>query len=759
MSGPLLDWMPDLLAFLRRSWRVVTGCTVVVVVLAAAYLLLATPSYTASSTLMLDVQAAAPFQRDAGGGGDAAYVGGVAESQVEILESMGIARAVVRKLGLGRDWAFLANGQTLGDTLINLLLAPFSRSTPSTPESRAAYEETHAATVLAKLTTVRRIGMSFILQLDVTTHDPAMSTRLNAAIVDAFVDSGLDAKIVNTKRASVWLHERIAELQGQAAAADRAVQDYKAQAGIVDTDRGLMNEQHLGELNSQLVLARTRLTDATARLDRIRDVMAHDVTKGQVSDELENAIITHLREEYVDDARQLAEWLPKFGPNHASVVQMRARLKDIQQQIQTELERIAQSTESDYEVALANERDIERQLAALVSDADATNVKLVRLRELQSAADNYKSLYADFLQRYTEAVQDQSFPISNVRVVTQPFIPTGASWPRPIIVLPASLVLGLFLGFAVALVRESLDRGLHTAAQVRAGLGLPCLGLLPVLKLRKPSRRERAASGRLAADRQIVAPPPILRQIMLAPLSPYAEAIRGLRLRLARASEGRRAISVIGCVSALPGEGKTTVSANFAFFLAAAGFRTLLVDWDLRRRSLSRLLAPTCAAGFAEVVNGSVPLDAAIWHDPDSSLAFLPAGDDRGAASGGQAPGQTAGQAHGQTQCHAHGAAAILPGLGSLLASLREQYDYVVVDLPALLPAHDAAAAARLVDGVVIVVEWAKTPIDVVRDSLEQAGIEPQRLLGVVLNKVDVRAHSLYSAGSQAHGPVPLVPA
>jgi succinoglycan biosynthesis transport protein ExoP len=740
-KGHVLDWVPDLFAFLRRSWRSVLAGAVLATLLGIAYLLAAAPWFTASSVVMVDIQATMPFQPQTDVI-DSQYASGIAESQVEVLQSMGVARQVVRTLKLQDNAAFLANGSSVFRQLLGLLSAPFSAGTPPSAESR----EEHAAEILNRLTRVRRIGMSFILELDVTTDDPALSAQLNNALVDAFVGAGLDAKNVNEKRASVWLQQRIAELQAEATAADRAVQDFKAEARIVDTDKGLMEAQRVSELTSQLVLARARVADTSARRDRIRQIIANGVDNEGVSDELDDPVIVHLRNQYVDAANQARQWAAKVGPNHAAVVQMRARMDDIQQQLRAELARMAEGAESDYRVAQDNQRDIERQLDGLVTDAERINFNLVRLRELQSAADTYKELYADFLERYTEAVQNQSFPISDIRVVTRAAPPLRQSWPIVPLVLVGSVCLGMMFGLIAAMVRESLDLGVHTGAQIQAGLGLPCLGMLPVLRGAdgdNGAQAPRETAADTGSDGRTIATPAILRQVMLKPFSPYAEAIRGLRFKLARVSAGLREGGVIGCVSARSGEGKTTVSANFACFLAGAGFRTLLVDWDLRRQSLTRMLAPGRQAGFADVASGSATLEQAIWTDPATGLAFLPAAAFRPAAAAGRMRDPD----------------AILSTFGELLATLRTRFDYIVVDLPAMLPVVDAAVAARLADGVLIVVEWGKTPLAVVQDSIAQSQIDPERLLGVMLNKVDLDKVIDYYAAGQAQGPAPLVPA
>jgi succinoglycan biosynthesis transport protein ExoP len=722
----LFDWAPDLLAFLRRAWVTVAVSTAVMVTIGITYQLTATPHYTASSTVFVDMQAAAPFTANSTPM-DSQFANGYAESQVEVLQSDGLAGVVVDRLHLADDPAFMANGNSLLNTVLGVVFAPFASKLPAGPASH----RTAAVEVLTKLIKVKRVGLSYILELDVSSRSPVMSAQLANALIDAYVVYGLEAKGENTRRASQWLQQRIGELQQQATTADQAVQNFKAQAGIVDTDKGLMNERHLGELNSQLVLARARTADAKARVERIHQIMRAGVWTGDVTDALNNLVITHLREQYVDAARQAAEWTAQVGPNHAAVKQMNDKLKDIQVQIQSELTRIAQSADSDLQMGLDNQKGIEDQLNALVKAGDETNDKLVHLRELQSTADTYKSLRDNFLQRYTQAVQDQSFPISDVQVVTRASVPLRKSSPKALLVLAGSMFLGLSMGFAIALLREALDNGLRTAAQVRTGLGLPCLALLPVLN--KQAGRDRKSPVVPVGERQIVAPP-LLRQSVLAPFSHYAEAIRGLRVRLTRTREGRRDIRVLGCVSAVPGEGKSTVSANFAFFLAEAGFRTLLIDGDLRKRTLSRVLAPSCRVGFAELMADALPLDEVLWHDASSKLAFLPASASTGLHNLADSPAQ------------------------ALLGRLRTAFDFIVIDLPAMLPVADTAAVSQLVDGAVLVVEWGRTPESVVRECVEHTAIDPSRLLGVVLNKVDLKSLPHHKAYAGAYAAETLLP-
>jgi succinoglycan biosynthesis transport protein ExoP len=719
MKSASLDWIPDLAAFLTRRWRMVAYSAGAFMLLGVFYLLVASPKYTATTTLLIDTQAAASFQPQALPA-DSQYANAVVESQVEVLLSDGLARAVVRKLHLADNKDFLKNAHGIMGAIMTPVAWLFSGSQKDTAASR----ETAAAELLVSMVKVKRVGLSFVINMDLKTLDPDMSAWLANAMADEYVEQGLAAKSSNTKRASAWLQARIGGLHDQAVAADQAAQAFKAKAHIVDTDKGLMNERHLGELNSQLVLERARTADAKAKYDRAVAILQSGNVTGTVTDALQNEVIIHLREAYVDAANQAAEWRAKYGPRHQAVVLTEQRMHDIQIQLLNELRRIAAGYASDYQEAKSSEQDIERQLQALSGDASVTNTDLVTLRALQSSADTYRTLYENFLQRYTQAVQDQSFPISEARIVTVANPPLRKSWPKASIVLAASLVLGLGVGFALALTRDALDSGLRNAAQVRAVLGLNCLGLLPAVP--QPRQQAKAAAAETGPPRSIVNVPAIMRHAASMPLSAFGESVRGLRVRMIQQRDGKRPAAVVGCASILPGEGKSTVASNFAFFLAQAGFHTLLLDWDLRKPSLTQALAPGAAVGFADVAAGRVALADALWHDRQTGLGVLPMG--KGALS-----------------------LDVLedPAAAQLLAQLRQEYDHIIIDLPAMEAVSDAQIAAQHVDGLLLIVEWGKTPKDLVLEWLNSGGIDERNILGVLLNKVDMKMLRSYPVGTQ----------
>jgi polysaccharide biosynthesis transport protein len=174
---------------------------------------------------------------------------------------------------------------------------------------------------------------------------------------------------------------------------------------------------------------------------------------------------------------------------------------------------------------------------------------------------------------------------------------------------------------------------------------------------------------------------------------------------------------VIGIISALPGEGKTTVAAGFAAFVAKSGARTLLVDADLRNPSMTRTLGYANAPGLLNLVSDELPFDDLAITDSRFKFDFLPS----------------------STQIKPLNSSDILnsPAMKQMLKAAKSDYDYVLVDLPPVLPVVDVKAVAHLFDAFVMVVQWGSTSTDQILAAIGASPILSERLLGAVLNKAD----------------------
>ena len=740
----------SILDFLRRQYGVIGLAVAIVVTMGFIYLLTTPSSYTATATMLIDTKKVQLFQQQSMFSEMPIDAGSI-ESQVEILKSENIALAVIKRLNLTADPEFVSPGGGLIGTLLGLVTGSFGSYEP---RSEFALSCAAINTFNSRLK-VRRIGLTYIIVIAFRSLNPGRAAEIANAVAEAYIDDQLEAKYVSARRAGTWLQARLRELREQASTAERLVVAFKNKNEMVDAGGRTINEQQLAELNSELVLARSKTAETKAKMDRVQEVLLSNspdtAVLGTVADTLRNDVISKLRSQYLELARREADWTPRYGANHLAVVNVRNQMGELQKSIRDELQRIAETYKSDYAIAKQNQDSVQRQLDQAVSQSQVTNEAQVALRELESNAQTYRALYDNFLQRYMESVQQQSFPITDARVITAATRPLGKSGPKAGLVLGFATIVGLAIGIAAAAWREFADRVFRTAKQVEMLLQADCIALVPTVvekgrkgeitapgRQLKPTEQERGIAivqdQRLklsVTGHQVIAPVPgVYSAVVESPFSAFAEAIRSIKVAIDQSPTATGG-KIIGFTSSIPNEGKSSIAAAVGRLAGQTGARTLLVDCDLRNPSLSRLLSPKATAGLLEVVRGQSTLEKAIWFDEATNMQFLPAT-------------MKARLAH---------SSEVLAAARTLkfFEALRHSYDYIVMDFAPLRPVVDVRASTNLVDAFVYVVEWGKTRSDFVEQALKSARGVHEHLLGVVLNKVDLRSMGQYDGRGSSY--------
>lgn len=715
-DGSASDALTSYLDIIRRQFPTMVAIVAACVILALLYLFTAAPLFTSTAQMVIDTRKVQLFQQQSVLG-DIAIDSATVETQVEILKSENISLAVIRDLHLIEDPEFSGGSTGLVGAIVGSLTGLLSSG-----HAPSDFELTRKALgVFANNRTVRRLGLTYVMEIGFTSRDPAKAARIANAIADAYIVDQLEAKYQATRRASVWLQDRIKELRTQASAAQKAVVDFKSANNIIDTGgKGLMNQQQLSEVNSQLIMTHAATAEAKARLDRLTDILKQDIPDANVGDALKNDTIVKLRAQYVDMASKESIWSAKYGRDHLAAVNLRTQMAEIKKNIQDELRRIQESYKSDYDIAVTREDSIKASLNNLVSESQLTNQAQVQLRELESTAQSYQAMYDNFLQRYMESVQQQSFPITEARVISAATTPLVKSAPKSLIILGVALLGGLVLSFGAATARELSDNVFRTTSQIDEQLGASCVAILPAL-----SAPVRAALPRTLHPQKNNPAPDLLRYVVDNPLSRFSEAIRSLKVAIDLNSIVREN-RVLAVTSTLPNEGKSTLSTNLAQLIAHGGARVILIDADLRNPSLSRALLPDTKSGLVDVVAQKVQLEEVVNVDPQTGLEMLVAGTT-------------------SKLLHTNEVLASKQ-MRDLVALLRSKYDYVVLDMPPMAPVVDVRVTSSFVDSYVFVVEWGKTKIDVVRHNLRGAPEIQDKLLGVVLNKADTKLLARYES-------------
>ena len=454
--------------FIRRQFSVVLFVTLLTTALGAIYLFTARPSFTAQAQLMIDTRKVQVFQQQSILGDipiDTAQV----ESQVEVLKSENVAAAVIKNLHLTEDPEFVSGGGGLLGAIYQFIFAgdPADHSASDFEVLRRAMD------AFKSRLTVKRIGLTYVIEINFRSFSAARAAEITNAIADAYIEDSLEAKYQATRRASAWLQDRIKELRDQVSGAERAVVSFKTQNNIVSTggsDRPLLGQQQVIELSSQLTITRAQSAEARARLDRINSVLKADLPGAAigetVADTLKSEIVSKLRSQYLELAAREADWSQKYGHDHLAVVNLRNQMREIRSSIYDELKRLGETYKSDYEIAKQRELAVQQQLALAVSQSQAADAKSVTLRELESTALTYKTIYDTFLQRYMEAVQQESFPITESRLISSASPPLGKSGPKASRILPVAWLAGIMLAFGIGILRDLSDRVFRSSEQV-----------------------------------------------------------------------------------------------------------------------------------------------------------------------------------------------------------------------------------------------------------------------------------------------------
>jgi polysaccharide biosynthesis transport protein len=694
-SVPTIDKISRVISAARRHMWHIIACCLVCLAAGSLYVVRATPLYTASAQIIMDYrQARVVHDVSTLTDESAQTLTDVIESQVEVLRGESVGLAVVKDLNLSEDPAFVAPPKSW----IGGIWAAADPAPPVNDADPGLKRQLTALKTLNKNLRISRIGLTSVVEVAYTSPNPVRAAEIANAYTNAYMLGQLSLGIEATRRAGSWLQQRTEELRQKSVDADLTVQKFRADNNLLGTAKeGLIAEQQLNEMTTELVKARAATAEARARYERLKYIIDTHQTDAAVAESLGNQVINGLRSKYLDAVSRLAELRTrKLAPDNLVVVHLESAIDELSALLFQELGRVAQSYRNDYEVASAREKAVAENLAQQQKIAVVDNDAQAQLRQLEQRAESYKSLYQSYMQRTEEASQLDSFPMTEGHVVNMASPPLAPSSPRIPLVLAISLALGAVAGVGAAALRELMDDVIRTAEQVHDELGVELLGMLPIIP--EPQR----VQGTVA---------PIYRYTIDHPFSEFAEALRSAKAAADRALLDRSP-KVVGLVSFLPNEGKSTVAKNFASLLALQGAKTLLIDADTRKAGLTRALGYKRRQRSRSEVS-MPPLIKLLEDEPDSGLKILPcifATDDRRSADG------------------------LSP---AMLESVGLSFEYIVIDLPPIGPTVNARAMESKIDAFIFVIEWGKTNRGAVSAALAREHSIREKLIGVILNKVE----------------------
>lgn len=734
-SGPEFD----ISAAFAAVWQhkgIMLAALLAALVVGVLYIMYTPKSYRATIQVMIVEEVAGTtgsFSRPSALGQNEVML----ESAQKVLESQNLALAVVQDLGLHEVASFMSPDQSLPAQAVQILRGAVATLLPdrTVRDSEVVAEDADlqtqmaAADALRQGVVVRREGRSSAFSIRYDSTDPELAAAVVNAYGRAFVSDQLIGNVDATARVLDWLQDRLLIIQDNSTDATLKVEEFRARNGLLTVSGETITVQTISQLSTDLAaalvqLARTRAQSSVyaelRELDPVRFVETGAASARGPDGEFsvsEQRILTLLqRKEEVE--RQ-------HGPDHVEATQLQARIETEGLALQREMQRM-------YETSLNAVHTLEIEVSMLrgsIAEISAENLQLAKarvdLQGLERQAEIFDALNQTYLLRLKDLEQTQTFPVTNVRVLSVAKVPEDQITPKKPLVLGLMLVLGLVVGGVLSIMRSSKQRFIRTREDLHEVSGRPFFGYLPLMTGNElelsaiPLPPKTGAQGdgpREMFEYRFTA--------LSSPRSQFTETLRNIRVACETSAQDKPGY-VLGVASVRPNEGKTTVAANLAALVAASGRSVLLVDGDIRKSGLSLSLGQSMGVGLREVLLGRAVWQDALRCEATTELHVLPstfATDDPVA-----------------------GEIAAAPAFRNVLNDARQHYDLTIIDLAPLGPVSDARALQPVLDGVVIVLEWGKMNKDLLRTTLSADPVLYQKILGMVLNKTNMKMLERYT--------------
>lgn len=668
----------------RNRWLILL-CMLAAIAAAIAATAIAPRIYSATASVQLEQQSTRVI-KDEGLQPEASVYDSerFLQTQIDILHSRALAIRVADRLQLFRDGRFLA---AMGH--------PFEAEGGPAEQARKLRDQ--VIRTLADNLAISLPRSSRIAAISFSSRDPDLAARVANAYADALITDNLERRYKASSYARDFLQGQLAGARAKLEASERAAITYARGAGLIDTGADPNGTEHSRSLvTSSLVSMNDTLSALTA--ERLRAEQrwnrAQATPAMNLPEVLTNQAIQELARTRAELAANYKRETETHLPDFPSVRQAKAQLDEADAQMAEVANAIRASIRETYQVALQQEAAARGKLSGLRASTLEEQQKGIQYGILRREVDTNRELYEGLLQRFKEVGTAAGITANNLTVVDVAEAPLRPAWPKLILNLLVAIVLGAMAAGGLIFLREATDDMIQGPEDAEAKLGLSLLGTIPRVK-------------------EGVAPLEAL-DIQHSALS---ESYSSLRTALEFAGDAGIPKRLL-VTSSQAAEGKSLTSYAIARSLAMLGRRVLLIDGDLRRPSLAKLLGIKQEAGFTTILAGSAQASAEVVALPQANLFFLPSGP---------LPPNPA-DVYGRAR------------LREATTRLAEEFDVVVIDGPPVLGLADAPLLSGAVDGVVFLVDAGRSRRGRVKTALRRLQRARGHVLGVVLMMFDPRA-------------------
>lgn len=655
------------LLFLRRNQRRILLLASLISPTIFAASIFGLQRYSATAVVMLDPRSARVIDRASvleNIGNDVNAI----ESMVQVTKSEGFAGAIVDRLKLTQSKTFAGPGGTDG-----------SRRQSTTRN-------------LADYLSVTRRGTTYVIDFTVRSSSASESARLANGAAQQLIDDQTSLRSGLSSATAREIAARLVELRTRVNRAERAAADFKAQIKLTDAGQGgTLLERRLTELNQQIILAASRKADTRARYDLLRNIPKAGVER--LPQDAQSPVLTALSSELARLLKTAADQGAVLGPRHPEMLRLSSQIANVRSQITGEVARLASVAQSDFAESEQRAAELAKELKHALTESDELGPQQVKLKQLEREAEAERGVYEAMLRRQRELVEANGLEPSDLRLVSAAVAPQKPI-PGTGVLAAASVALGFVAATLLAALAERQRPTLKTRAQAEDLVGAEPVAFLP----REAAGAERRGGAGKGPD-----------------LTPWLSGISG-----GLAAGGPSVVVLVS--SAKRGEGRSTVAANLAAFLARGGDRVLLIEADRGppRKKPRR--------GLLDVLRSGENLRGALIFRATDGYALLPHGDVAGPDQTGARQGDIASLMSGAT-------------LRAILKVSRDWFDVVVIDGPPALEAPYSRFLAAQADRILLVVEWDRTGTAEAEQALDI--LEASRA-AVVFNKTEFSRLALY---------------
>lgn len=693
-EGSLIDIdFGQIWAAIRRNliWvaAIIGGCLLAGLLIT----MLIVPRYVAAARVLVEQEADQIIE-----GGDTAPTASYQDAarflqtQVDIIGSRTLALRVAQSEGLTDDPAFF-EAQSEDFPEQDDLKGRYVGA-----EGLVALRRDRAVDLLQKNLSVDLPVDSRLVAIKFNSADPVFAARIANSVAENYIASNLNRKFDSSAYARKFLAQQLEEVRAKLSESEKELNQYSSAAGLIRVTNNGQNgseDSALSVTNNSLVQVNAAASQALATRIAAENAWRsiEKLPVLSVPQVLSNQAVQSLISQRSQAEAQLAEERARHLDDHPTVLALKAQVDRLNAQIQDVGKSIKQSVYSQYKSALDQENALTSQVNQLRSEALGEQDRGVQYNVLKREAETNRSLYDTLLERYNALNATAGASSNNVSLVDRAEVPVRPSSPKLALNLALAFVLGVAAAAVFVFLREYLDDIIRSPDDVERKLGLPLLGLVPATE---ENALELAANDGTSS---------------------ISEAYQSLVTNLSYATATGLPKS-IQITSSQPSEGKTTTSNVMALKLARLGHKTLLIDGDLRRPTLHRLMNVKEQPGLSSVLAGQSKLQDVIRSSDEPNLSYMTA------LPIPPEPSLLLGS----------------PRLTAIMEELKGQFDVIIVDCPPMLGLADAVSWSTHADAVLLVVDASQGHRGAVKASLRRLRLVGAPIIGIALTKFDPKA-------------------